>query len=84
MTVESRDPRAGWTQWEIDEFDARDDNEEWSHAQSSLRPMVELTREVGNPALTRIMEKALAELEGEVNRTVDVLEALREVSPAGS
>jgi hypothetical protein len=85
MTVESRDPRAGWTQWEKDEFDARADHEAWSYAHSLLTPMVELAREIGSDELTQVMEKALAELEGEVNRTVDVLEALRaEASPAGS
>ncbi len=79
MAVESRDPRAGWTQWEKDEYDARADHEAWSYAHSLLISMVELVREIGSDEFTRVMEKALAEVEGEVNRTVDVLEALREV-----
>ena len=84
MTVESRDPRAGWSEWERDEFDARADHEAWSYAHSLLTPMVELAREIGSDEFTRVMEKALAEVKGEFSRTVDVLEALREGSPAGS
>ncbi len=78
MTAESRDPRAGWTRWEKDEFDARADHEAWSYAHSLLTPMVELAREIGSDEFTRVMEKALAEVEGEVSRTLDVLEPLVE------
>lgn len=77
MTETRRDPRAGWTQWEKDEFDARADHEAWSHAQEILEPWVRITGSIGSDELTRVMEKALAEVEGEVNRTTDVLEALK-------
>jgi hypothetical protein len=84
MTTEGRDPRASWSEWEKDEFDARVDHESWSYAHSLLTPMVELAREIGSDEFTQVMEKALSEVEGEVNRTSTVLEALREASPAGS
>lgn len=59
-------------------YDARADHEAWSHAQELLEPMLQITRLTASPELTRIMEKALAEVEEEVGRTLDVLEALVE------
>jgi len=59
-------------------YDARADHEAWGHAHAILEPWVRITREIGAEELTRVMEKALAEVEGEVNRTLDVLEPLVE------
>lgn len=70
--------REGWTPEERALWDARADNEEWSHAWSLLNPMVDISREVGNPSLVRIMEQAMERVEDEVNRTLDVLEPLVE------
>lgn len=78
MTEMKRDPREGWTQWEKDEYDARADHEAWEYAWSVLNPLVQATREIGSNELTRVMEKALAEVEGEVGRALDVLEPLQE------
>ena len=57
-------------------YDAHADHEAWEHAQGILEPWVQITREIGSDELTRVMEKALVEVEGEVNRTLDVLETL--------
>lgn len=57
-------------------YDARADHEAWSLATDILGPWVEATRVIGSPELTRVMKKALAEAEGELNRTLDVLEPL--------
>jgi hypothetical protein len=59
-------------------YDAQADEEAWEYAHSLLLPMVELARGIGSDELTRVMDKALAEVEGEVNRTNDILEALQE------
>ena len=76
MTETSRDPRAGWTQWEKEEFDARADHEEWSHACSILSPMAAISREVGNASLSKVIDKAVGEIESEVARARAVWEAL--------
>jgi hypothetical protein len=68
--------REGWTPEEIALFDAQADHEGWSYAHKILKPWVEITREIGSDELMGVMEKALAEVEGEVNRTRDVLEPL--------
>ncbi len=70
--------RERWTPEERELFDARADHEQWAFAASILEPWVEATRAIGHDELTRVMEKALAEVEGEINRTLDVLEPLRE------
>ncbi len=70
--------REGWTLEERELYDARADHEEWAHAWSILSPMVTISREVGNPTLVRVMGEALAKVEGEVSRTLDVLEKLQE------
>ncbi len=58
-------------------YDARADHEGWSLAHEILEPWVRATRLIGSGELTRVMEKALADAEGEVNRTLDVLEPLQ-------
>lgn len=78
MSETSRDGREGWTDREIERYDARADHEAWSYAHGLLVPMVELAREIGSDELTQVMEKAFAEVEEEVNRTLDVLEPLVE------
>lgn len=45
-----RDPREGWTKEERELYDARADNEAWSHAQEVLEPMVEIARIFGSPS----------------------------------
>ncbi len=70
--------REGWTPEERVLWDARADHEAWSLARSILEPWVRATRPIGSDELTRVMEKALAEVEEEVNRTLDVLEPLME------
>ncbi len=70
--------REGWTPEERALWDARADHEAWCLAHSILEPWVKATRPIGSDELTQVMEKALAEVEGEVNRTLDVLEPLVE------
>jgi len=70
--------REGWTSEERELYDTQADHEGWSFAQEFLEPWMEVTRLIGSDELTRIMEKALAEAEREVSRTVDVLEPLVE------
>ena len=69
--------REGWTQEERELYDAHADHEAWEHARSIIGPFAQIAREVGSPELLRVMDKALAEVEGEVNRTTGVLDALR-------
>ncbi len=73
-----KDSREGWTPEERELYDAYADHEAWSFAASILKPWVEAARAIGHDELTRVMENALAEVEGEVNRTLDVLEPLAE------
>jgi hypothetical protein len=58
-------------------YDAKADEEGWSLAHEILEPWVQATRLIGSDELTQVMEKALADVEGEVNRTLDVLEPLQ-------
>ncbi len=58
-------------------YDARADHEGWSLAHEILEPWVQATRLIRSEELTRVMEKALADVEGEVSRTLDVLEPLQ-------
>lgn len=58
-------------------FDARADHEAWELAHGILEPWVRSTRLIGSEELTRVMENALAEVDREVGRTMDVLEDLR-------
>ena len=74
----NQDPREGWTQEERELFDARADHELWEYAHRIMEPWVRITREIGSDELTRVMEKALAEVEGEVKRSRDVLKPLLE------
>ncbi len=77
MMETSRDPREGWTKGERELFDARADHEAWSYAHEILEPWVRITRSIGSDELTQVMEKALGEVEDEVARTRDVLDALQ-------
>ncbi len=63
-------------------YDAQADHEAWSLAHEILEPWVRAARPIGSEELTRVMEKALDEVEREVSRTLDVLEPLREASGA--
>lgn len=54
-------------------YDAQADHEAWGLAHQILGPWVEATRPIGSDELTRVMEKALEEVEGEVRRTLHVL-----------
>ncbi len=78
MTETSRNGREGWTREERDRYDARADHEAWEYAWSVLHPLVQATREIGSNELTQVMEKVLAEVEREANRTLDLLEPLVE------
>lgn len=59
-------------------YDAQANHEAWRLAHEILEPWVRTTRAIGSDELTRVMEKALAEVEAEVNRTLDVLKPLAE------
>jgi hypothetical protein len=58
-------------------FDAQADHEAWSLAHEILEPWVCTTRPIGSDELTQVMEKALAHVEMEPNRTRDVLGSLQ-------
>ena len=58
-------------------FDAQADHEAWSLAHEILEPWVRTTRPIGSDELTQVMEKALAHVEMEPNRTRDVLGSLQ-------
>lgn len=59
-------------------YDAQADHEAWSFAWDILEPWVKTAESIGSDELTRVMRKALADVGGEVGRTLDVLESLRE------
>lgn len=73
-----RTGREGWTEEERELWDAQADHEAWSHAAEILHPLAHAVRPIGSDELTQVMEKALAEVDGEVKRTHDVLESLEE------
>ena len=52
-----------WTPEERAWWDAKAEEEAWEFAESVLRPWVEAARPIGSDELTRVMEKALAEVE---------------------
>ena len=58
-------------------FDAQADHGAWSLAHEILEPWVRTTRPIGSNELTHVMEKALAHVEMEPNRTRDVLGSLQ-------
>ena len=58
-------------------FDAQADHEAWSLAHEILEPWVRTTKPIGSDELTQVMEKALAHVEMEPNRTRDVLGSLQ-------
>ncbi len=65
-------------------YDAQAEHEAWSFATEILEPWLVATRLIGSDELTRVMEKALAEAEVEVNRTLDVLEGSKPSSKSTS
>ncbi len=58
-------------------FDARAHEEAWGFVLEILEPWMEITQLIGSDELTRVMEKAQAEATEELNRALDVLEALQ-------
>jgi hypothetical protein len=58
-------------------FDAQADHEAWSLAHEILEPWVCTTRPIGSDELIQVMERALAHVEMEPNRTRDVLGSLQ-------
>jgi hypothetical protein len=73
-------------------YDARAEHEAWAFAHEVMEPWMEITRLIGSDELARVMERAFAEVDKEVGRTLDVLEDLDEgvgvsrrgTPPAGS
>lgn len=61
-------------------YDVRADHEAWNLAHKILEPWVRVCQHIGSEELSRVMENALAEVEAELNRTLDVLEPLKEGS----
>ncbi len=59
-------------------YDAQADHEAWSLAHEILEPWVKTAEPIGSDELTQVMREALEKVEGEVGRTLDVLEPLRE------
>lgn len=66
------------TKEERELYDAKAQEEAWSHAIEILEPMHEIARMFGSPELERLLEKARDEADEELNRTLDVLESLQE------
>jgi len=64
------------TREEKAQYDALADHEAWSHAHEVLEPLVRATEPIGSPELSRVMHKALDEVEAEIGRTLDMLEDL--------
>jgi hypothetical protein len=58
-------------------FDAQAEHEAWSFAVEVLEPWLVATRLIGSAELTLVMEKALADAQAEVSRTLDVLEGFQ-------
>jgi hypothetical protein len=69
-------------------YDARADREVWNYAWNLLEPLVDMAREVGHDELTQVMEKALVEVEDNLNVAADNLElaeaALRRLDTKGA
>ncbi len=63
---------------ERDLYDAKADEEAWSHAIEILEPMTEIARVFGSEELIRVLTHAREEADRELNRALDVLEALQE------
>ncbi len=68
------DPWRGWTPEERAAYDALADLEAHRFAKRLLEPCVAMAREIGHDEFTRVMEKALAEVEGAVAAAEDRLE----------
>lgn len=67
----------GMTEQERRLYDAHADHEAWDLAHQILEPWVRSCEPIGHDELTRVMQNALAEVDAEVSRTLDVLESLR-------
>lgn len=63
-------------------YDAQADLEAWCFAKEILDPWVKVTHLVGSDELTQVMEKAHAEAEAEVGRSMDALKSLRKKGDA--
>lgn len=59
-------------------YDARADLEAWQHAAELLEPWLKITKLFGSRELTRVMEKAMTEVEREADRAFEALEVLQE------
>ncbi len=66
--------REHWTPEERAHYDARAEVEAWDLAWKILAPWVESVRPIGSDELTKVMEKALAEVEEAVGRARGELE----------
>jgi hypothetical protein len=55
-------------------YDAQAGSEAWSYAYDLLDPLVDMAREVGHDEFTQVMEKALVEVEDNINVAIDNLE----------
>jgi hypothetical protein len=58
-------------------YDAKADREAWNYAWNLLDPLVDMAREVGHDEFTQVMEKALAEVQDNMNVAADNLELAR-------
>ncbi len=68
------DPWRGWTPEERASYDALADLEAHRFAKRLVEPCVAMAREIGHDEFTRVMEKALAEVEAAVAAAEDRLE----------
>lgn len=58
-------------------YDARADHEAWEFTYKILEPWTQAARLIGHPELTQVMDKALEEVELEVQRTIEELDSLQ-------
>ncbi len=63
-------------------YDAQADREAWCFAKEILDPWVKVAHLIGSEELVQLMEKARAEAEAEVGRTMDVLKSHRKKGEA--
>lgn len=70
------DPREGWTQEERDLYDAKAEEEAWSHAIELLEPMHEIARLSASRELERLLKEAQDTASEELNKALDAQEAI--------
>jgi hypothetical protein len=58
-------------------YDAKSDREAWNYAWNLLDPLVDMAREIGHDEFTQVMEKALVEVQDNMNVAADNLELAR-------